>query len=113
MTVHVTRDAHVTIVTLDRPDVRNAVDADTARALYAAFVAFDEDPDARVAVFHGAHGHFCAGWDLQFGARMAAQSPEQGHDVLGGLHFSHGEAQELGQEGAVAPLGPWGLRGCC
>ena len=54
----------VTVVTLDRPDVRNAVDDTTARALFDAFVAFDDDPEARVAVFHGANGHFCAGWDL-------------------------------------------------
>lgn len=108
MTVHVTQDGPVTIVTLDRPDVRNAVDADTARALYGAFLAFDEDPNARVAVFHGAHGHFCAGWDLQYGARMAAQSPEHGHEALSALPFSTVEAQELGQEGAVAPLGPMG-----
>jgi len=48
----------ITVVTLSRPDVRNAVDADTARALYAAFIGFEEDADAKVAVFHGAHGHF-------------------------------------------------------
>ena len=34
----------ICIVTLDRADVRNAVDADTARQLYGAFVAFDKDP---------------------------------------------------------------------
>ncbi|MBA4267374.1 MAG: enoyl-CoA hydratase, partial [Comamonadaceae bacterium] len=56
------------IVTLDRPDVRNAVDTPTAQALHAAFLAFEDDDAAKVAVFHGAHGHFCAGWDLQFGA---------------------------------------------
>ena len=39
----------VTVVTLDRPAVRNAVDADTARALYEAFVAFEGDAQARVA----------------------------------------------------------------
>jgi enoyl-CoA hydratase/carnithine racemase len=40
--------------------------------LHAAFLAFDDDPASRVAVFHGAHGHFCAGWDLQAGARLHA-----------------------------------------
>ncbi len=93
-------DQHVTIVTLDRPEVRNAVDADTARALYEAFLAFDEDPNARVAVFHGANGHFCAGWDLQAGARAAAQSPENGHEVLSNLNFSSDEKKALG------PMGP-------
>ena len=43
-------------------------------ALYQAFVAFDADDEARVAVFHGAHGHFCAGWDLHAGARMATRA---------------------------------------
>ena len=89
----------VTVVTLDRPDVRNAVDADTARALYAAFVAFDADEGARVAVFHGANGHFCAGWDLQAAARMAAQ--EGGAGVLVDLDFDPAQ-QETG------PLGPMG-----
>ncbi len=51
--------------------MRNAVDAATARALYAAFLAFEADDAARVAVFHGAHGHFCAGWDLLAGAALA------------------------------------------
>ena len=54
----------VTVVTLDRREVRNAVDSQTARALHEAFLAFEADTNARIAVFHGAHGHFCAGWDL-------------------------------------------------
>ena len=74
-----------TVITLSRPDVRNAVDADTARALYAAFLTFEEDADAKVAVFHGAHGHFCAGWDLKAGARMARD--EGGPGVLTNLDF--------------------------
>lgn len=69
--VETRKDGAITVVTLDRVDVRNAVDADTAALLYDAFVAFDADPDARVAVLHGANGHFCVGWDLQAGARLA------------------------------------------
>ncbi|TWO72177.1 crotonase/enoyl-CoA hydratase family protein [Caenimonas sedimenti] len=88
----------VTVVTLDRPQVRNAVDSATARQLYDAFVAFDADEEARVAVFHGANGHFCAGWDLQFGAAMAQQ--QGGSSVLSGLEFSAADAQPLG------PMGP-------
>lgn len=64
----------ITVVTLDRPQVRNAVDRDTALALHAAFLAFEANADSPVAVFHGAHGHFCAGWDLQAGARLAAHA---------------------------------------
>ena len=73
MSVEVETQGRVTLVTLRRPDVRNAVDAATAHALHAAFVAFEQDDSAHVAVFQGAGGHFCAGWDLQAGARMAAQ----------------------------------------
>jgi enoyl-CoA hydratase len=95
--VRTEKEGPVTVVTLDRPEVRNAVDRDTARALHEAFLAFDADPEARVAVFHGAHGHFCAGWDLQAGARMASS---QGAEVFGELDFDPGDAQPLG------PMGP-------
>ena len=88
----------VTVVTLDRPEVRNAVDAATARALHRAFLDFDADDDASVAVFHGAHGHFCAGWDLQYGARLAQQGGGAG--VLGELDF---EEDDVGPPG---PMGP-------
>ena len=94
----------VTVVTLDRVGVRNAVDAETARLLYDAFMAFDADPQARVAVFHGAHGHFCAGWDLQAGARMAQQLQE-GADPFQALNFSN-EDYATGSAGPVGPMGP-------
>ncbi len=88
----------ITVVTLDRPEVRNAVDSATARRLHEAFLAFEADDQARVAVFHGANGHFCAGWDLQFGARMA-QEPG-GAGALANLDFDPADAQALG------PMGP-------
>ena len=91
-----------TVVTLNRPDVRNAVDAATARELHAAFLAFDADDDARVAVFHGAHGHFCAGWDLQAGARLVQQADTDQQDPLAGLAFSPDDCVPPG------PLGPMG-----
>ena len=98
--VELTRDGPVCIVTLRRPEVRNAVDADTARALHAAFVAFDADPDARVAVFHGDHGHFCAGWDLQSGARALQEGPQAIQQIQAQLDFTPGDPQPL------APMGP-------
>jgi enoyl-CoA hydratase len=58
------RDGPVTIVTIDRPEVRNAVDRVTAEALDAAFAAFEADAAAQVAVLTGAGGQFCAGADL-------------------------------------------------
>jgi enoyl-CoA hydratase len=64
-TVRIDRDRHVWTVTIDRPEVRNAVDGPTARALADAFRAFDADADARVAVLAGTGGHFCAGADLR------------------------------------------------
>ena len=74
--VRVERDGPVTTVILSRPDVRNAVDRPTASALAEAFLAFEKDPAAQVAVFWGEHGTFCAGADLKAvsaaGAEFAA-----------------------------------------
>ena len=64
MSVTVTADGPVRVVTLDRPEVRNAVDGEHAAALHAAFRGFDADETASVAVLHGAGGVFCAGADL-------------------------------------------------
>jgi enoyl-CoA hydratase len=63
--VRVERDGPVTTVILSRPDVRNAVDGPTAKALAVAFLGFERDPDACVGVFYGDHGTFCAGADLK------------------------------------------------
>jgi enoyl-CoA hydratase len=95
--VRIDQDGPVTIVTLDRRAVRNAVDAATAHALYDAFLAFDADDSSRVAVFHGDHGHFCAGWDLQAGARLAQADPQ---GVFADLDFAPGDGNPLG------PMGP-------
>jgi enoyl-CoA hydratase len=64
MSVRVERDGEVTLVAIDRPAVRNAVDGPTAERLADAFRRFDADPDQRVAVLTGAGGCFCAGADL-------------------------------------------------
>ena len=55
----------VRVVTINRPDRRNAVDRETAAALAKAFRAFDDDPELLVAVLEGAGGTFCAGADLK------------------------------------------------
>jgi enoyl-CoA hydratase len=68
MSVHVERRGPVSVVTLDRPQARNAVDGEHAQALLAAFEAFDADDDAAVAVLHGAGGICCAGADLKAAA---------------------------------------------
>jgi enoyl-CoA hydratase len=64
VTVRVERDGPVTIVTIDRPEVRNAVDGPTAAELADAFRAFAADDEALVAVLTGADGTFCSGADL-------------------------------------------------
>jgi enoyl-CoA hydratase len=66
MAVHTETDGgEVLVVTIDRPDRRNAVDGPTAAELAAAFRTFDADETWRVAVLTGAHGVFCAGADLK------------------------------------------------
>jgi enoyl-CoA hydratase/carnithine racemase len=62
--VRVSTAGPVTTVTIDRPEVRNAVDGPTAAALVDAFTRFEADDDALVAVLYGAGGTFCAGADL-------------------------------------------------
>jgi enoyl-CoA hydratase len=63
--VLIERDGPVVTVILNRPEVRNAVDNETAEALTEAFRLFDADDDAKVAVLWGAGGAFCAGADLK------------------------------------------------
>ena len=64
-TVLVDRQDAVTIVKINRPQVRNAVDAPTAQLLYDTFREFDTDESAHVAVLTGVEGTFCAGADLK------------------------------------------------
>lgn len=67
------RDGHVAVVTLNRPEARNALSGEMIVRMADAWVEIDEDPDIRVAVVTGAGGHFCAGADLK---AMAAGHPE-------------------------------------
>lgn len=55
----------VTTVTINRPEVRNAVDGETAGLLAEAFRQFEADPESDVAVLTGTGGYFCAGADLK------------------------------------------------
>jgi enoyl-CoA hydratase len=75
--VLIERDGHVAIVTLNRTQVRNAVDAATAAALWEAFAAFDGDDSVRVAILTGAGGTFCAGFDLREVAKGGRKLTEQ------------------------------------
>jgi enoyl-CoA hydratase len=106
-------DGQVAVVTIDRVEVANAIDAPTARALADAFRRFDTDASAHVAVLTGANGTFCAGADLKAmrsgdAARMTRLNPDgdgpvgptrmllskpviaavEGHAVAGGLELA-------------------------
>ena len=74
MTVHFQSDGPVTTVTIDRPEVANAIDRPTAQALADAFRRFDADESASVAVLTGANETFCAGADLK---AMRSGEPER------------------------------------
>jgi enoyl-CoA hydratase len=64
-TVHFKTDGPVCVITIDRREVRNAVDRPTAQLLADAFRRFEDDADLAVAVLTGANGTFCAGADLK------------------------------------------------
>src|SRR5258708_5692249 len=82
--VEVTADGGVVTVSITRPEVRNAVDAETASALRAAFEAFDETDSLAVAVLTGAGGNFCAGYDLKaLAAGAPNRLPETGDGPMG------------------------------
>ena len=110
MSVRVEKNGPLTTVILSRPEVRNAVDEATAEALANAFRAFDADDEAKVGVFLGEGGTFCAGADLKAIAegRLPRLEPEgdapmgpsrmvlskpviaaiSGHAVAGGLELA-------------------------
>jgi len=112
MTVRYEPDAPIVVITLDRPDVANAIDRPTAEALADAFRRFEADDSLSVAVLTGADGRFCAGADLKAmredASRVTRVAPDgdgpvgptrmllskpviaavEGHAVAGGLELA-------------------------
>ena len=110
MNIEVTQHNRITVITINRPAARNAVDGPTATELAKAFQAFDENSDADVAILTGANQTFCAGADLKAVAagngnrvsmrgdgpmgptRMLLSKPVlaavEGHAVAGGLELA-------------------------
>ncbi|MDN2565014.1 crotonase/enoyl-CoA hydratase family protein [Aquibium sp. A9E412] len=98
MTIEVEKLDAITVVRITRPEARNAVDPETARALFEAFVAFGRDDDARVAVLTGVPGAFCAGFDL----KRAATVDEDWFAALDLDERWHDPAEDARQ----GPMGP-------
>jgi len=65
VTVHYEVEGPVALVTIDRPEVRNAIDGSTAKQLAESFRNFEADDALSVAVLTGADGTFCSGADLK------------------------------------------------
>ncbi|MFC7343294.1 crotonase/enoyl-CoA hydratase family protein [Saccharopolyspora griseoalba] len=74
---------HTLIITINRPESRNAVNADVAHGIAAAVDELDANPELRVGVLTGAAGTFSAGMDLKAAAR--GESPTAGDRGFGGL----------------------------
>jgi enoyl-CoA hydratase len=104
MPIRTERRGRVLTVINARPEVRNAVDPEHADALYDAFVGFDADEAADVAVFWGEGGAFCAGADLKSLAARGIATPENA--------ATHRSLEFPRNDGPVprGPMGPSRLR---
>lgn len=60
---------HVLLITIDRPEARNAFNLEMARAMETILDAYEADPDQRVAVLQATGSVFCSGQDLKAAAR--------------------------------------------
>lgn len=94
---------HTLVITLDRPEARNAVDAATAAGVAAALDHLDATDDLRVGVLTGAGGTFCSGMDLK--AFLAGESPMVEGRGLAGV------TQRPPDKPLVAAVEGWALAG--
>ncbi len=68
------REDKIAVLTINRPDVKNALDLDTYEEFGEAVEEIKRDSDIRVAVITGAGDSFCAGLDLKFAAKIKSMS---------------------------------------
>ena len=95
MSVRIEKYDAVWTVIHSRPETRNAMDPDSAVALYEAFQAFDTDDSAHVAVFWGEGGAFCSGWDLKHALRQEwwNSKAEVTRGIEGAARFAGGKGR--------------------
>lgn len=80
MAIRTEKNGPVTTIIHARPEARGAMDPESATALFQAFLEFETDEDARVAVLTGEGGAFCAGYDLKYAASMSGPEAMNGLD---------------------------------
>jgi enoyl-CoA hydratase len=95
----------VLVATIDRPEARNAVDAEVGRALAAVMDRLDDDDDLRVGVITGGGGTFCAGMDLKAFLR--------GEEVHVGERGFAGMCTRPTNKPLIAAVEGWALAGGC
>jgi enoyl-CoA hydratase len=81
--VRIEANGPVLTVIIDRPEVRNAVDPETAEGLLSAFEQFEADEQLSVAILTGAGGHFCAGYDLKALSGGGIEHDPNGDGLMG------------------------------
>ena len=100
MTVTIEHHGSTRVITISRPEARNAVNPETATALRDAFITFDDDDSAAVAVFQGEGKAFCAGYDLKFA------SSQKGGTAFDQINIPDDWAGGSGKDIAQGPMGP-------
>jgi enoyl-CoA hydratase len=71
------REGNVAVVTLNRPEKRNALSTEMLVRMYDSWVEIDSNPDIRVAIVTGAGGNFCSGADLKAMAGGYGDKPDE------------------------------------
>lgn len=94
MTIRIEKTGFVWTIIHSRPEARGAMDPEQANVLYEAFMEFNADDNAYVAVFWGEGGAFCSGWDLKYAASLDAD------DFLSDYEFPDADRH------SIAAMGP-------
>jgi 2-(1,2-epoxy-1,2-dihydrophenyl)acetyl-CoA isomerase len=70
-------DNHVGYLTMNRPEVRNALSEDIRSGIRESLIKWERDPNVRAIVLKGAGDHFMSGGDVKSFGKMAATPPEE------------------------------------